>query len=155
MLTVTTKLCIKLILTFALSQYWILYNFSIRVGNKLGYMRAFKTLKVNKHEDSVLHYRYICFFIVCSSDIFVLLKLTSQVQYFLYFETRYAWILLNKYDMNCMGVCTEKILSHCPFTSSITALTRERELVAQPQLFFWSCLSLSNSRWLVWPAWKE
>ena len=73
-------------------------------------MRAFKTLKVNKHEDSVLHYRYICFFIVCSSDIFVLLKLTSQVQYFLFFETRYARILLNKYDMNCMGVCTEKYL---------------------------------------------
>jgi len=41
-------------------------------------------------------------------------------------------------------------------TSSITALARERELpLSQSQLFFPSCLSQSNSHWLVQAAWKE
>ena len=40
-------------------------------------------------------------------------------------------------------------------TLSISALARERERVAQPQLFSPSCLSRPIGRWPVQAAWRE
>ena len=40
-------------------------------------------------------------------------------------------------------------------TSSITALTRERELVSQSQLVFPSCFSHPNGHWPLQAAWKD